>query len=265
MRSSSAVAPRAQLVPHRVAVCQSNYIPWKGYFDLIRSVDTFVIYDIAQFTKNDWRNRNQIRTNAGLHWLTIPVQRKDVGKTILETRVASSRWARKHRHSIEQWYRQAPYFESYIDDLRSLYLELEDEPFLHKINRRFLTHINTLLGIHTTVLGAEDFILPAGRNERLITLLDRLGTTDYLTGPAARSYLDRDLFQRTGINVHFADYGGYPTYSQLQDPFIHEVSILDLVLNTGPDATRYMKDQLRKRKSPTSKHDSIANGRAAAA
>ena len=244
MTFSNAVGLRAPCVSHRVAVCQSNYVPWKGYFDLIRSVDTFVFYDIAQFTKNDWRNRNQIRTDAGLLWLTIPVQRKDAGRTILETRVASSRWARKHRQSIEQWYRRAPFFDRYIDGLRALYRELEDESFLYAINRRFLMHMNELLGIRTKVLCAEDYILPAGRNQRLLALLRRLEATEYLTGPAARSYLDRDLFQRAGINVHFADYDGYPVYPQLHDPFMHQVSIVDLVLNTGPNATRFMKDQL---------------------
>ena len=63
-----------KLTRKKVAILQSNYIPWKGYFDIINLVDEFIIYDDCQYTKNDWRNRNRIKTCNGLQWLTIPVR-----------------------------------------------------------------------------------------------------------------------------------------------------------------------------------------------
>ena len=78
----------------KVAILQSNYIPWKGYFDMIASVDEFILYDDMQYTRRDWRNRNQIKTAQGLKWLTIPVCVK--GKyyqKIRDTEIAKSNWA----------------------------------------------------------------------------------------------------------------------------------------------------------------------------
>ncbi len=231
----------------RVAISQSNYIPWKGYFDLIRNVDVFVFYDVAQFTKNDWRNRNRIRTAQGPLWLTIPVRRGRLGKTIIETEVATPRWALKHWRSLEHNYRKAPHFDRYADRFRELYRELAEEPLLANVNRRLVGAVLTELGVETPLVGAERFLLPAGRNQRLVALLKQLGCSDYLTGPKARDYLDHELFEAAGIDVHWADYTRYPEYPQRHGPFAHDVSVLDLLFNAGPRAPEYLKDLLPPR------------------
>jgi hypothetical protein len=219
---------------------QSNYIPWKGYFDLIASADQFVLYDIVQFTKNDWRNRNLIKTASGPLWLTIPVaQSGRFGQTIEEVRVTDDRWRVKHWRSLEQAYRRAPFFSRYRDRFEALYLA-SNERRLTTINRSFISSIADAMGITTPIASATDIELPDDRIDRLIEICRTFGASEYISGPAARVYLDESRFRAAGIEVRFMDYRGYREYPQLYPPFEHKVSALDLLFNTGDDALAYL-------------------------
>jgi hypothetical protein len=224
-----------------VVIAQSNYIPWKGYFDLINSVDELVLYDDMQYTKRSWRNRNVIKSPAGPIWLTIPVLVK--GKyfqKIKDTVVADNKWARDHWRSIVHSYSKAPHFPAYRDLFEELYLGLEDN-FLSQINYRFIAAICRILGIGTTISWSMDYELAGDKTEMLVNVCKQAGATSYLSGPAAKVYLQEDLFNREGIAVSYMDYSDYPEYTQLYPPFEPAVSIIDLILNEGPDAPRYMK------------------------
>jgi hypothetical protein len=229
----------------RVAILQSNYVPWKGYFDLINSVDEFILYDTAQFTKNDWRNRNKIKTAQGTTWLTIPV-RHDFGQTIQETRVGKPDWAQKHWASLLQNYARAAHFREYMPLFESLYRELADEEYLSTINHRFIGEICEILGIGTRITWSRDYRLAEGRIERLVDLCRQAGADEYLSGPAAKDYIEGNLFSDAGIALEFTDYSGYPEYDQLFPPFDHKVSILDLIFNEGPDAPNYLKSFVKR-------------------
>ncbi|HEX3559061.1 MAG TPA: WbqC family protein [Pyrinomonadaceae bacterium] len=224
-----------------MAIVQSNYIPWKGYFDLINLVDEFILFDDMQYTRRDWRNRNVIKSPNGLTWLTIPVQVK--GKyfqKIKDTVISDPEWNRNHWKSIVHGYNKARYFSAYREPFEDLYLGI-DESFLSRINYRFLTLICRLLGIETKISWSMDYHLAEGKTERLVDLCKRAGAQEYISGPAAGDYIDESLFRREGIALRYMDYSGYPEYDQLFPPFEHGVSILDLIFNEGPDATRYMK------------------------
>lgn len=225
----------------RVAIVQSNYIPWKGYFDLIHSVDEFILFDDMQYTRRDWRNRNRIKTPRGLEWLTIPVENKNRYKQKIKDTVASDpRWAKRHWRSIVHNYSKAKHFSRYRDMLEELFLGTREQS-LSLINYRFLTACCDLLGIRTRLSWSMDYRLVEGKTERLIDLCKQTCATEYLSGPTAKAYLDEALFRAEGIKVRYLDYSGYPEYEQLFPPFEHAVSILDLILNTGPDAPQYMK------------------------
>jgi hypothetical protein len=224
----------------RVAVLQSDYIPWKGYFDLINCVDEFVLYDTAQFTKNDWRNRNRIKTERGAMWLTIPVIH-NFGQTIQETQVRDARWASKHWRSIVQYYSKAPCFPAYADTLDSLYSEAAGLKFLSEVNYLFLSAICRVLGIKTRITWSRDYDLVEGQTERLVDLCLKLRGEEYVSGPAAKSYIEESLFERSRVKLTYVDYAGYPEYAQLYPPFEHGVSVIDLILNQGPNARKYMK------------------------
>ena len=227
----------------KLFIIQSNYIPWKGYFDAINSVDELILYDDMQYTKNDWRNRNKIKSAQGYQWLTIPIDVK--GKLFQKINQAKASehykgWRIKHWKTIQINYAKSPYFKTYKDAFEYLYLGT-NEMFLSKINYSFIRLINSLLGITTPIRWSSEFILNEERNERLVELCKETSATDYYSGPAAKSYLNETLFKQAGIKVHYLNYSGYPSYKQLYGSFIHEVSIIDLLFNMGPESKNYMK------------------------
>lgn len=223
----------------RVAILQSNYIPWKGYFDLIGKVDEFVLYDEVQYTKRDWRNRNKIKTPGGLQWLTIPVIANYASDKISEIVVAEKDWSVKHWKSITLNYSRAPYFKMYKDQFGDFYNSSLPE-HLSMINRAAIEMINGILNIKTKISSSADFHLHEGRNERLIGICTQANATVYLSGPAAKDYMDESKFNEAGIQVEWMDYSGYREYPQLFPPFEHGVTVLDLIFNTGPQAAEYI-------------------------
>jgi hypothetical protein len=225
----------------RVAIVQSNYIPWRGYFDLISQVDEFILFDDAQYTKRDWRNRNQIKTRNGPIWLTIPVEVKGKqDQKIKDTVISDPAWSRDHWKSIVYNYAKAKYFSHYKDLFEELYLGC-NERMLSQVNYKFLTAICGLLDITTKLAWSSEYRLVEGKTERLIDLCRQASASEYVSGPAARDYLDEDLFKREGINLRYMDYSGYPEYEQLYPPFAPSVSIIDLIFNEGPGARTYIK------------------------
>jgi len=225
----------------KVAILQSNYIPWKGYFDIIGLVDTFVIYDEVQYTKRDWRNRNRIKTPNGTIWLTIPVEVKGkYDQKIREVKVSDASWNKKHFETIKRFYKKAPFFSEYEEVFSKLYLECEEE-YLSCINLRFINEINNILGLKTKIVQSSEFTLSDDKNLRLINICKALGAGSYLSGPSAKAYIDEKLFTDNGISIHWMDYSDYPEYNQLYTPFEHGVSIIDLIFNTGRDARKYMR------------------------
>lgn len=230
-------------VNKKVAILQSNYIPWKGYFDIINYVDEFILYDVVQYTKNDWRNRNKIKTSDGLLWLTIPVRLSGrFGQRICDTEICDARWPHKHWQSIKTHYGKAEYFNKTGPFLEDLYRKAATMTHLSEINALFIRNICALLGIQTKISLATDYILSGDKNEALLNLLKQSGGDEYLSGPAAKDYLDVKLFRENGIQVRWMDYGGYPEYQQLHPPFEHGVSIIDMLLHLGTaDTRKHMK------------------------
>ncbi|MCK9236790.1 MAG: WbqC family protein [Thiopseudomonas sp.] len=224
----------------KIAILQSNYIPWKGYFDMINMVDEFVIYDDVQYTKNDWRNRNKVYTRQGLQWLTIPVSQVNLEQLIKDTKVSDFRWLKKHWSTINQNYSKSKYFKEYKDIFEDLFLNCKEE-YLSQINYCFIKAINEVLGIKTKLTWSSDYELVEGQTEKLLGICKQAGATTYLSGPAAKGYFDEELAKQQGIKVEWMDYSGYLEYKQLHQPFEHGVTILDLIFNEGPSATQYMK------------------------
>jgi WbqC-like protein family len=226
----------------RVAIVQSSYIPWKGYFDLIRGSDEFILLDDVQFTRRDWRSRNRIKTKDGLSWLTIPVHNKGrYLQAINDVSVSDLAWGAQHWRRIRESYGRSPFFADYAPVLEPLFQRPVSDR-LSQINRAFITAIGELLGISTPIRWSTDYEARAGRNERLLDLCLQAGATEYLSGPSARVYLDVDAFTAAGVMVRFVDYSGYREYPQPYPPFEHAVSILDLLFCTGPRAQEYLLD-----------------------
>lgn len=225
----------------KVAIVQSNYIPWKGYFDMIAAVDEFIIYDDMQYTRRDWRNRNQIKTPQGTQWITVPVLAKGkYHQKICETRIGNGDWANTHWKAISLNYGRAPFFAQVAAWLKPLYF---DETFTHlsQLNLRFIEEICAYLEIKTAITNSSDYGLADGKTERLADLCIQAGGTEYISGPAAKDYIDEKIFSDLGIKLTWFEYAGYPNYPQLWGEFVHGVSILDLLFNCGKESPRYMR------------------------
>lgn len=223
-----------------VAVLQSNYIPWKGYFDIIHDVELFIFHDDLQYTKNDWRNRNRIVTEGGVKWLTIPVG-SDEHRQILDVRMGDTSWQKKHFDMLKASYRKAPYFQKYLPFLEDVYLERKWD-YLYELDRYLIERISQdYLGITTKFADSRDFATHGVKHEKLLSMLRSAGATRYVSGPAAKDYIRSADYEAAGIDLQWKDYGGYPVYPQQHGgPFEHGVSVLDLLFNTGEDAPYYI-------------------------
>ena len=225
----------------KVAIVQSNYIPWKGYFDLIASVDEFILYDDMQYTRRDWRNRNQIKTPQGIQWLTVPVQvRGKYDQKIRDTLIDGSDWAGSHWKTLEQNYRRAPCYDDVAVWLKPLYLT-NSYDHISQLNRRLIEEVCHYLGIKTIISNSCDYKLINGKSERLADLCKQAGGTEYISGPSAKDYVEEGIFSDMNIKLTWFDYTGYSEYPQLWGEFSHRVTILDLLFNCGEDSSHFMK------------------------
>ena len=230
-----------------VVITQSNYLPWRGYFDLLRSAHEVVLLDSVQYTRRDWRNRNRIKTPNGIQWLTISVRAKgSFSQSIDKMTIADPRWAAKHVRMIEMAYRRAPCFDVIAPWLFEQLRSVATEPLLTKVNEHLLRALCDRLGIKVPIVRDHELfdhetLRRMEPSERLIAILKALGSTRYLSGPAARDYLDLNRFAAENIEVAWMAYDDYPEYLQLWGTFEPRVSVVDLLLNTGDDAPRYLR------------------------
>jgi hypothetical protein len=223
----------------RIAIIQSCYVPWRGFFDLIGRCDEYVIFDRAQFAKRHWHNRNRIKTVTGLQWLTIPVRSKDRHQQPIDEVEIEKPWTEKHWRALELAYRRAPFFEALAPTVRGWYERADREKRLTQVNALFLWEIANLLGLGTRIVHDTIYPTQGTKTERLLGIARAAEADCYLSGPSAKAYFDEALFAAAGIRVEWMSYEGYPEYPQLHGGFEPAVSVLDLLFNVGPDARRY--------------------------
>jgi hypothetical protein len=220
----------------KTVVLQSNYLPWKGYFDLIKDAEKFIFYDEVKYTKNDWRNRNKICSKNGLQWLSIPIDKDAVKLKISEVKMRDNSWQQLHFDSLYYAYKRAPYF-SQLEELMIDIYRKNDWAYLSELNQYSIKSISSYLQIKTKFENSSSFSLKEGRVERLVDLLIQAGTTHYISGPAAKDYLHdhTHLFTSHNIELTFKDYSHYKPYTQLSQPFEEYVSVVDLLANIHKD------------------------------
>lgn len=223
----------------RAGIIQSNYIPWKGYFDIVHDVDLFIFHDDLQYTKGDWRNRNRIKTAEGERWLTIPVGISE-HRLICDVPLPEASWARDHWRRLEAAYRKAPYFAYYRPYFEEFYLRRTWQR-LSEFNQALIMGVaRDLLGITTPFADSRTFQLTETKGARVVELLQKAGASVYVSGPSAKAYITDERFLDAGIAVEWKDYLGYPEYEQVHPPFAHAVTILDVLFHTGPRAPSHI-------------------------
>ena len=219
-----------------LVVLQPGYLPWLGFFDQMRRSDIFVFYDDVQFDKNGWRNRNRIKSPSGPHWLTVPVRVASLSQRIYETEIDTRQpWARKHLGTIKQFYGKAPYLKRYLPELEELLMGRTWERLI-ELDVAVIELLCGWLGIKREMARSSELGIEGERSERLLNICLAMGASRYLSGNAAKVYLDTEMFTRHGIEVLWQDYE-HPVYPQQHGEFVPFLSALDLVLNCGDEST----------------------------
>lgn len=224
----------------RIAIIQSCYIPWKGFFDLIGRCDEYVVYDGAQYVKRHWHNRNRIKTANGVEWLTIPVVTKGRFEQRIDQVEIEKPWADKHWRTLELAYKRAPFFEQFAPIVKAWYESAEKQTRLTDVNAIFLHGIAGQLALRTRIVRDTAYPAQGAKTERLLAIARAAGADTYLSGPSARDYFDEPMFEAAGIAPEWMSYDGYLEYPQLHGSFEHAVSVLDLLFSTGPEAAAYL-------------------------
>jgi hypothetical protein len=223
----------------KVAVLQSNYLPWIGYFDLIQRVDLCVFYDDVQFTKNDWRNRNRIPTKNGLEWITVPVG-QSISRLIHEVNIFDKSWQEQHRKRIIENYNLKS-SDSYSHEILDIIFRVKQWANLSELNQTTIQYIaKSHLGINTKFDNSLNYVLEGTGESRLLDLLQQIGATHYLSGPAGKNYLNFEHFEKAGILLEYMNYPNYKEYDQMSVSFTPNVSIIDLLLNLRTSARTYL-------------------------
>lgn len=215
-----------------VAILQPGYLPWLGFFNQMRRADVFVYYDDVQYDTHGWRNRNRIKTQHGPLWLTVPVRHTGLSKPlILDVTIdARTNWAKKHVSSIRQAYAAAPFVKQYLPRLEELLMRPWER--LVDLDIAVAGLLAEWLALERRIERASRLGIAGGQSERLVNICRHFGASRYLSGNAAKDYLDVALFERNGIAVEWQDYE-HPVYPQLHGEFVPYMSALDLILNCG--------------------------------
>jgi hypothetical protein len=223
----------------RVTIHQPQFLPWLGYVDKIDRSDLFVVLDNVQFKKNEWQNRNRIRTSKGWQWLTVPVRHR-FGQLIEDVRINSEvDWRSKHLTALGMHYAGAAYAGEYMDGLRALYQQTYEH--LVDLNMAIIRWLLQVLTIKTPVRLASDMKLRDDPTDRLIDICREVGATEYLAGPGAPEYMDLERFRASGISLHVQQFR-HPVYSQCYRPFLPGMAAIDLLFNGGPEALRWLRN-----------------------
>lgn len=218
------------------AILQPSYLPWLGFFEQMTRADVFVYLDDVQYTKNDWRNRNRVKTASGPTWLTVPVATAGrLHQRIFEAELSETGFGRRHTRTVASAYAKAPFLES-AEGLFDIWSSPPTN--LVDLNLAAIDWARTQLAITTPTLRSSSLgIEETDPNRRLVEICRRIGATGFYEGAAGSSYLDVGLFESNGVSVSFQAYD-HPWYPQQhrQLGFLSHLSVVDLILNTGPDA-----------------------------
>src|SRR5258708_2057785 len=211
---------------------QPAYIPWLGLFHKIMLADLFCVFDVVQYQRKDFNNRNKIKTHAGPIWLSVPVEsRNHLHTRICDIKIVHDGWARQHAKSIRHSYEKAPFFKDYIGRIEDSLLGRE-YTFLTDLNTEMLKMFMQALGIAAPVVKASDYDFEGKKSDLVLDMCVKLRATDYIFGQQGKDYADADSFFKNGINIYFQNYI-HPAYPQINGAFAPFMSIIDLLFNAG--------------------------------
>lgn len=222
-----------------VSIRQPGYLPHIGFFKKIESCDVFVFLDDVQYEKNDWDNRNKIKTEKGSMWLTVPIL-SNFGQKLNEVKIANKEnWSKKHRKSLKINYQKAPFFEKYWQDIDSILSQKWEK--LIDLNLKLIYYFYTKLGLTTKTVKSSELDINETASKRLLEICKKLNADIYLSGELGKDYLDEGIFKQSGIKVIYEKFQ-HPFYKQIHGDFLANMSIVDLLFNEGENAQYILKN-----------------------
>ena len=219
-----------------VSIHQPNYLPWLGYFDKIKRSDLFVIFDDVQFPrgKKHFGHRNQIKTNTGTKWLTVPIKNKSDMVSFNDTIINyDTDWQKDHCSLMVSNYQKSPYFNDYYQDIENIIMN--EYKSLTELSTDLIRYFMTQLNIRTTIARSSELSESYETGgDKIFSILDNTNATGYLTGsgPGSKRYIKEEDFNRLGINLHWQNYE-CKKYNQLFGDFTPYLSVVDLLFNHG--------------------------------
>lgn len=230
---------------------QSSFLPWFGYFSMMKASSHFIILDDVQFDKNGWRNRNRINRNGEYQWLTVPVRLgKQFGLQIREVEIDyTQKWIPKILGSIESNYKKCKNYSHFAEIIESA---ISKKPItLHELNVDLIHRIAQELELSTNIEVSSNIETSADPNQRLIDLTSKLQCHTYLSGQAASDYLNIERFSASGIEVSWYQFDEMLQYSQQSTNFLPKLSIIDLLMNLGSIETGRFLSEVNRTKGPS--------------
>ncbi|MBD3379955.1 MAG: hypothetical protein GF408_05775 [Candidatus Omnitrophica bacterium] len=222
----------------KIAIHQPQYMPWLGYFDKMDRADVFVVLDDVQFKKNEWQNRNRIRTADSWQWMTVPVIHH-FGQTISSAAIDNhSNWKKKHLKALESNYARACFYDEHMPFFREIYSR--EWTSLCELNCCIIDRIKALVGITADTLRSSSMEITGSSTRRLADICLALEADTYISGAGGRDYLDLSLFEEAGIKVEFQEYR-HPVYEQVFEGFFPYMSAVDLLFCKGPESLEIIR------------------------
>lgn len=229
---------------------QAGYLPWLGFFDKVAQADLFCNFDAVQYGSKDWQNRNYIKTREGPLLLTVPVAGRDhMTKRLCEIEIVPGRWTRKHMRSIEMAYRKAPFFEQHFAGVGAILDLYSEGGLINELNTDLLRYFFRALGMQVAIVNAADYDFKGEKSALVLDMCIQLKATEYIFGGEGESYADKAMFHDAGIQPRFQKYD-HPEYPQLHGTFSPRMSVVDLLMNCGPDSLEILTGgRVRERKA----------------
>ena len=225
-----------------VVISQPTYLPWTGYFRIMKEADIYVFADNVQFESGSWQCRNRIKTPTKWKWLTVPVMHSSLFCPIKDIQISNNQsWTQKHWNTLNSCYGKAPYFGTHSAFFKSLYEQKWSS--LLELNIKIITYLASQLGLSPIFLRSSQLKTEGKRTHLALSICKLLAADRYVSSMGAWEYMKKEhadeLFKNEGIKLEFLKYST-PTYPQLFGDFVPDLSFVDCLFNCGPDSSKIM-------------------------
>ena len=211
---------------------QPVYLPWLGLFHKIYLADVFCYFDIVQYQKKDFNNRNQIKTQNGATWLSVPVESKNhLKKNVGDIKIIPGNWIKKHLKSIELAYKKSEFYKNYKEEFENIYKE-EEIKTLSQLNLKILKFLLRKLKVEKKIIIASEYNFKGAKSDLVLDMCVSLKATKYIFGSQGINYVDQNKFKNNNVEIFFQDFK-HPKYKQLNGNFLPYMSVIDLLFNEG--------------------------------